>query len=86
MQDVHEPRHAQKGDSVSYIESLHSYPVVAADTTLNLYCRNFRCFVTRWAARVIVQHFLWPDILFPVLLGYALLNTSRTAANDFFTK
>jgi hypothetical protein len=62
-------------------------------TAWNRCGRNFSCFVARWAL-VTNKHFACPEILLPVcvlLLSYsvlpcqdtALLNASRTAANDF---
>jgi hypothetical protein len=40
-------------------------------TAWNMYCRNFSCFVARWAL-VTDKNFLWPEILLPVgvLLSY----------------
>jgi hypothetical protein len=58
-------------------------------TAWNWYGRNFRCLVTQWACH---KHFLRPEILLPVgisvlfstfLSGYALLNASQTATNNF---
>lgn len=85
---TYEPFHAQSDEFNGSIEFMQSYPVVG-----NWYGRSFSCFVGRRAIAT-DKHFRSPEMLLQVgVFSYsvlpcqdALLNSSRTAANDFDAK
>jgi hypothetical protein len=64
---------------------MQPYPVAAADTLLEIGTAVISA-VLSLDEHLSQCFFLWPEILLCCVVGYALLNASRTAANDFDAK